>query len=356
MCLESVKVGHQPTQMELEGVTEKPDIAAVVARTADLYVQQTISIPRVLVVPKGEVKSGFRPFTLKLDTLNYPAVSEELWVQYLRTGGTEVVAMGHGGIDEARLEDYVVSGLVDFDDVSYDEHADLLYDLASQTVQHLLGHLSEDEARKVLRCYQRPIAQFIHSQMQEHYWEDSSGGYEVKVSKGYTELKPGSYTYQVNEPLADYRVSPADKSNMAKYLFSGFDRCLYPVQKFDSDAERKLSAILERDAMKWFKPARGQFQIYYRNGADHLEYQPDFVAETADTIFMLEPKASNQMDDPFVLAKKEAAISWCVNASGHAAKYGGKPWRYALIPHDVIASNMTLDGLAKQFSDDGFDS
>jgi type III restriction enzyme len=30
----------------------------------------------------------------------------------------------------------VVSGLVDFDDISYDEHADLLYDLATQTVQH----------------------------------------------------------------------------------------------------------------------------------------------------------------------------------------------------------------------------
>ncbi len=348
--VKAVEEQHQPTQMELEGVTEKPDIAAVVAKTADLYVQQTISIPRVLVVPKGEVKSGFKPFTLELAPLNYPAVSEELWVQYLRTGGTEVVAMGNGGIDEKRLEDYVVSGLVDFDDVFYDEHADLLYDLATQTVQHLRGHLTEDEARRVLRCYQRPIAQFIHAQMQAHYWEDTSGGYEVKVSKGYTELKPSSYTYQVNEPLADYRVAPADKSNMAKYLFGGFERCLYPVQKFDSDAERKLAAILERDATKWFKPARGQFQIYYRNGADHLEYQPDFVAETNDTIYMLEPKASNQMDDPVVLAKKEAAIKWCVNASDHAASNGGKAWRYVLIPHDEIASNITLSGLAGRFA------
>jgi len=258
--------------------------------------------------------------------------------------------MGHGGIDEARLEDYVVSGLVDFDDVFYDEHADLLYDLASQTVQHLLGHLSEEEARRVLRCYQRPIAKFIHAQMQEHYWEESSSGYEVKVSKGYTELKPSSYTYQVNEPLADYRVAPADRSNMAKYLFGGFERCLYPVQKFDSDAERKLAAILERDALKWFKPARGQFQIYYRNGADHLEYQPDFVAETADTVYMLEPKASNQMVDPVVLAKKEAAINWCINATDHALSNSGKPWRYVLIPHDEIAPNMTLSGLAERFS------
>lgn len=79
---------------------------------------------------------------------------------------------------------------------------------------------------------------------------------------------------------------------MARYLFGGFQRCLYPIQKFHSDAERKLASILERDATKWFKPATGQFQLFYRSGADHLEYQPDFVAETKSRIFMLEPKAS----------------------------------------------------------------
>ena len=77
-----------------------------------------------------------------------------------------------------------------------------------------------------------------------------------------------------------FAQSPADKSNMARYLFGGFQRCLYAVQKFQSDAERRLAVILERDAQKWFKPAKGQFQIFYKSGADHLEYQPDFVAET----------------------------------------------------------------------------
>jgi type III restriction enzyme len=344
--VKAVEEQRQPAQLELEGVTEKPDIAAVVAKTVDLVTQQTIDIPRILVVPKGEVKAGFRPFRLELETLKYPAVSDELWIQHLRTNQLEVVALGRGGIEEARLENYVVGGLVDFDDISYDDHADLLYDLAAQTVQHFRTYLSEEDTRKVLRCYQRPIAQFIHAQMQAHYWEETVGC-EVKVSKGFTELKSSAYTYSVAEPPADYRVSPPDKSNMAKYLFGGFNRCLYPVQKFDSDAERKLAVILERDALRWFKPARGQFQIFYRQGADHLEYQPDFVAETADTIYMLEPKASNQLTDPIVLAKKEAAIRWCRNASEHAASYGGKPWRYVLIPHDIIAENMTLAGLAK---------
>ena len=129
-------------------------------------------------------------------------------------------------------------------------------------------------------------------------------------------------------------------------MFGKFERCLFPVQKFDSDSERILAAILERDALKWFKPAKGQFQIFYRQGADQLEYQPDFVAESKDTVYMLEPKMRKEMTDPVVLAKKESAVKWCVNATKHSAGHGGKPWQYVLIPHDVIAVNMTLKGLA----------
>ncbi len=346
--VKAVQEQHRPEQMELEGVTEQPDFAAIVAKTVELVTQQMIDIPRILVVPKGEVKAGFKAFTLKLEALKYPAVSEELWIQHLRTSQLEVVTLGNGGIEEKNMEDYVVSGVVDFDDVSYDDQADFLYELASQTIKHFCSYLSEDDTRKVLRCYQRPIAQFIHAQMQEHSWEDSVD-YEVVVSKGFTEFKSSAYTYAVNEPSADYQVSPADKSNMSKYVFGGFRRCLYSVQKFDSEAERVLAVILDRDADKWFKPAKGQFQLFYKQGANHLEYQPDFVAETKNAIYMLEPKASNQMEDATVLAKKEAAIKWCKNASDYAAANGGKPWRYVLIPHTAIAVNMMLDGLAGQF-------
>jgi type III restriction enzyme len=171
----------------------------------------------------------------------------------------------------------------------------------------------------------------------------------VQISKGYTELRPSAYTHAVKEAPADYRDSPADKSNMSKYLFTGFERCLYSVQKFDSEAERKLAVILDRDALKWFKPAKGQFQIFYRQGADHLEYQPDFVAETKDAIYMLEPKKNKEMEDTIVLAKKESAMEWCANASTYALANGGKPWSYVLIPHDEIAGNFTLSGLVARF-------
>lgn len=342
--LREVATQYRPAQMELTGITEQPDLAAVVARTAEIVVQQTIDIPRILVVPKGEVKSGFKPFTLDLSSIKYPAPDDELWIRHLRTAQVDVVGLGRGSIDEQRLEDYVVSGLIDFDDVAYDEHADLLYDLAEQVVSHLCSYLSADDARKVLRLHQREIARFVHAQMQKHFWQDTDVDYEVVITRGFTALRPSAYTAAASEQPLDFRTSPADKSNMSKYLFGGFSRCLYPVQKFQSDSERKLAVILEREALKWFKPAKGQFQIYYNWGADNPEYQPDFVAETGDRIFMLEPKASNQMTDGEVLAKKEVAVRWCQQASTHARSYGGKPWTYVLIPHDAIAENMTVEG------------
>lgn len=66
-------------------------------------------------------------------------------------------------------------------------------------------------------------------------------------------------------------------------------------------------------------------------------------------IYMLEPKMRKELEDSAVLAKQQVAVDWCANASHHAESHGGKPWRYVLIPHDVISDNMTLTGLAGRF-------
>jgi type III restriction enzyme len=348
LIAKEVEEKYQPTQLKLEGVTQKPNITEIVAKTTAEWSDRMIAIPRIQLIPTSEVKSGFKPFQLKLDTLNYPAVSDELWAQHLRTNQIDVLTLGAGGVNEKRLEDFVVSGLVDFDDISYDEHADLLYDLAAQTVRHFRAYLSEDDTPKVLRCYQRDIARFIHAQMQNHFWEDKTD-YETKVSAGFTELKRRSYTQPAGEAPLDFHQPPSDLSHIDRYLFTGFNRCLYAEEKFQSDTERRLALILDRDALKWFKPARDQFQIYYRDGAVEAAYQPDFVAETTEAIYLLESKARGQMNDHVVLAKKDAAVKWCDLATNHNGQNGAKPWRYALIPHDAIAGNMTLAGLVGQF-------
>jgi len=112
-----------------------------------------------------------------------------------------------------------------------------------------------------------------------------------------------------------------------------------------SDAERKMAIILERESLKWFKPAKGQFQLCYKLDAKQNEYQPDFVAETKDKIFMLEPKAKNELASDELLAKKATVLRWYELATAHSKENGGKAWEYLLIPHDVIADNMSLQAL-----------
>ncbi|MDB9474822.1 DEAD/DEAH box helicase [Dolichospermum circinale] len=346
---EAVAREYQPEQLEIDGVNTPPNIADIVAKTTNLVIQQTIDIPKIIVVPQGEVKSGFRSFALDVTDLNYRVPSKkELYIQSLATDDSTSLEIKTDNSEEFHLENYIVKNLVNFDDICYDENADLLYDLASQVISHFLTYLSEEETQKVLYYYQIEIANVVHNQMIKHFWEDDKVEYKYEISKGFTSLKESAYTTNTKHYL-DYRTSPPDKSNMSKYLFTGFSKCLYQEQKFQSEAERVLSIILERDAIKWFKPARGQFQIYYKWDGNYLEYQPDFVAETAEIIYILEPKNRDEIDNPQVVAKKDVAVKWCQNASNYMLQHNGKPWVYVLIPHDAIAQNMTLTGLSDRF-------
>jgi len=147
-----------PYQPELAGLAEAPSIAEIVSKTTELVVARTIDIPRILVVPKGEMTLGFNPFHLDLSAVNFQPVDRDLLIQLLRTNQQERISASGSIAMEKRLEDYLVRGLIDFDDISYDDHAELLYDLASQVVSHLSGYLDEDDTTKctpVLRAAAR---------------------------------------------------------------------------------------------------------------------------------------------------------------------------------------------------------
>jgi type III restriction enzyme len=241
-----------------------------------------------------------------------------------------------------RLEDYIVHALSEFDDIDYTAHASQLYDLAGQMVAHLQNYLSEEsEVRNVLDLDRQLIANNIHAQMMGHFFE-STTGYAVEVRRGYTALKESTYTVGAGQPVRDYRQTVDEPSRIKQMVFGHFSRCLYPLQKFDSDTERRFAVILERDADKWFKPAKGQFQMAYKLGAEQPEYVPDFVASTAHSLLMVETKARNELGNDDVMAKAQAGALWCQHASDHARTTGAKPWRYLLVPHDQVTEDKRL--------------
>ena len=316
------------------------DLTKVVAKTTEIVVQQTIDIPRIAVVPKGEVTTGFRPFLLDVSQLRLQPGEREIVGQMLRTNEQFALA-AEIGLKEQRPEDYIVHALVDFDDIDYFTHADLLYDLAGQMVRHLQSYLSESEAVNVLNGQRKTIAKEIHSQMMAHFFEEATE-FEVQVSRGFTELKACNYTATAGQAPRHFRETVEDVGRIKQMLCGGFTKCLYPLQKFDSDTERRFAIILERDAVKWFKPAKGQFQIYYKLGTEQPEYVPDFVVEMDSFILMAETKKRDDLKADEVVAKAAAAVRWCNYASDHARNVCGKPWKYILVPHDEIAESKRL--------------
>ena len=322
-------------------------VTKVVKETTELYQDLSIDIPKIVVVPKGEVVAGYEDFDLDTRNINLQPVAQDILIQHLHDMQRYKLRDGSGVVEEKRLEDYLVRGLIDFNDVSYDDHAALLYKLAGQVVAHLRSYLSEeDDVVNVLQYHQQSLVNLIHSQMQDHFTE-SAASYEAHVTKGFRTLRPNNYTAGADQKVRDFRTPiPEGKKNRITYmLFGGFRKCLYSVQKFDSDPERRFAVILENDedALKWFKPAKGDFQIHYSHDES---YEPDFVVETKTGKYLCEPKRASEVSDDVVQSKADAAAVWCEHATAHAKAYGGKPWTYLLIPHDQISEQMTLSGLA----------
>lgn len=330
---------------------ETESTAMIVKEATAAYITQSIDIPTIVIVPKGEVTVSFKSFDLDLSAMpRFQPAEQDILIQHLQSHHQEHVTAVSSGVDEERLEDYIVRALIDFDDVDYDTNADLLYRLAGQAVAHFRSYLADDAAVKnVLLFHQSAVARLIHAQMDRHRVEGIVG-YEVKVTKGFRKLTNMAVKLDPGDAPRHFRETIDDKRNIPRMVFTGFTKCLYPQQKFGSDAERRFAVILEKPndstVQKWLKPAPGSFRITFRSGE---QYEPDFVVETADSRLLVEVKADNEMEDPDVLVKARAAIVWCRHATEHAKTTDQKRWIYLLIPDHAIAENMSITGLSKGF-------
>ena len=125
----------------------------------------------------------------------------------------------------------------------------------------------------------------------------------------------------------------SDKSNIKKYLFTGYKKSYYQANAFDSDTERLFSIILEEDSdvIRWIKPPLNQLGLFWKVGQ---QYNPDFLVETSTCKYMVEVKARNEIYSDEVIAKAREGIKWCKYAS--TADPDHKQWEYKLISDDNI--------------------
>ena len=119
--VERVTEAVRPAQGVLPGIGEKVDIAKVVAKTIEVRNELSIDIPRIIVTPRGDTTSGFKPFMLDCKAIRLQPMSQEILIQHLQSNERFRLRSGDGVIPESRLEDYLVRGLMAFDDINYDD-------------------------------------------------------------------------------------------------------------------------------------------------------------------------------------------------------------------------------------------
>lgn len=326
------------------------DLAPVVENAISTCVQaltdSVIPIPQAVVQPFTEVKQGF--YTFKLDTRNmswHPSDDTLLGTELQEGGQTfelDIEYMASAKVDT--VENEIVRHIIVHDNVDYGTSADLLYSLVNDSKGHFLSYLSEEGTEKVMRDRQKTIAEIIYLQMNQHFYREET---EFKAS----EMRPfsrieNSFGGKIRtDDIYDLRATLA-ASEVRSKVFNGFKKACHTLYKFDSDTERRFAIVLENDkaVLRWLRPSPKQFNIYYGPGGIS-RYEPDFVVETADGIFMIETKASNEINSPEVKEKARAAVVYCNAVTDWSSVNGGKPWRYALISHDEVRLNSSFMGL-----------
>lgn len=310
------------------------EVDSVVDTVIHDFVKNIIEIPR-MTIQREAYKAEYKWFDL--DTrmgFDLPSLKDEIIRVGLVDKSSDIIEVMSGRQYDSPL-DQIVSALLDYDEIDYDENAELIYHLANQALQAITKNAeNEDDIPKIVNNFKKAIAKTIFDQMQAHF---------VMTSLGYTKPKVLPFCGIIEQHATlvdgygrqDYRAVVPPKF-VPKIVFTGFTKSYYVECKFDSKTEQDFSNVLEDDpeVLKWLRPASNQFNIYWSNGSK--KYEPDFVVETADAIYMVETKAKKNMQDADVLGKKKAAEEYCKNASEFTKTVGGKPWKYVLLAHDTV--------------------
>jgi len=316
--------------------------------TVSEFIRNIIEIPRITIQPTDEVDSGFRDFDLDVTDLNYSPVSEEILIRFLaRKENIDQTLIGKYGIAADKPENLILDELISLPEVDYDTQSDLLYKLVGQAIAKLKSYLTEDEFVSAVKFHKKEIAEFIYAQMKPYFY-CTTKSYEAPIVKPFTEIEGHNLTKIKADSIHHYTDTITPTSAIPQKVFSGFTKACHSMCQFDSKGEKDFAALLEsdKDVVKWLRPAPKQFKIYWDR--DARTYEPDFVVETADTIYLAEIKADNQLEQEEVREKARAAQEYCKHASEHTRKNGGKLWKYLLIPHTEVLPNMSLAYLAEK--------
>lgn len=353
------------TSSIVEEVVGDEDIAEIVKRRTDfsdivkrfvgeevnkqreIIENGTMSIPQIKITRDNKSTYYFEPFTLDTtDFVYYPIPNDILLKNLVDSGDVEVVK--GKGLDFNALNPMkvIVEEISKRPEVDYDACCDLLYDLITTLFDSFAKKFTSDEIKNIVMCNKRSIADKIYEQMKKHF-KCSEPDIVEEISGVSLHIYEPSYMRKIGEePISVYTTIP--DGDVPKYLFNDFKKALHPIYKFDSAPEKRFAIVCEQsvEVIKWLRPAAKQFNLFYGNGQ---RYEPDFVVETSETMYLVEIKGEDKLNDENNLLKKQRAVRYCQVASVYASGHGLKRWKHLYIPSQQVQTNSSFTMLAKRF-------
>lgn len=299
-------------------------------KTVTEYSAKALSVPKILVQTTSEVK--FNRFEVRRTIQDFEIAAAKI-ERFDAINQHLLTVVDAQALEVENTRNTLACMLLDsISELSYDD-ADFIIDVVDQYLDQLPG--DEEERKKIVRRYAGLIINDIKSQIYAHMDRKMQDIHIVQkdliVFRKFVRnvKKDGKVRY--DKPFTD-------KSNIRKYLFTGYSKSYYPENAFDSDTERLFSIILEEDpdVIRWIKPPLNQLGLFWKAGQ---QYNPDFLVETRNEKFMVEVKALNEVNNEDVVSKAREGIRWCRFAT--TADPDHKKWEYRLISDDNIQPGNT---------------
>ncbi len=305
-----------------------------------------IPIPRIKITDAGVEEYVFVDFDLDVSAFNHVPIRNELLIQNLEDMADRQRIKG----DAIDFEGYnpkkvILDELRKKPEIDYEKCSALLFKMISRLCDHYTANHGENGMRNIVMMYKRDIANKLYAQMMQHFYCKNGFLQEEVVGTREYNLQQ---TYSWREKVGLFESFTEDIRNV---LFTGIQKGVFSEAKFHSkDGELTLARVMETDSdvINWLRPHPREFNITYNHG--HA-YEPDFVVETEDIIYLVEVKGEDKLNDPDVIAKKERGIQYCAVASRWGKANGYKEWQYLFIPAGQIGSSSTFALLAERFKE-----
>lgn len=309
------------------GIDKK--IKTAIAPLIEQKIKYTIDIPDIVVIQTNQQVKVYHDFDLDTSYwFEFGVPTDEIIIENLKTNEVSTLNDHDLLVLPDSLPNIIVGEMLNLEQgVSFKLYGDLFYKLTNQAIDFIGKNKTQKDLEKTIYHYKKDIAKRIWEQL-NRYSALSVPEYEVKLLHAVTPILQQDYTKFKEDDIVKYTANiPAYE--IKKKVVGHFAKACHTAYKFDSVPEHIFSILLERSSnvIKWLRPALGQFKIHYGSS----QYQPDFVVETTDTIYIVEIKASNRTDDTEVKLKAKAARAYCDNVNALYQGTDKKAWKYMLL-------------------------